>query len=138
MTNELHWLVLTILLTAVLWMPYIINRLFEGGILHGIWDPDGETTSNVPWAQRLMDAHINAVENLAVFAPLIIITHILEMNTELTATAAILYFYARLAHAVLFTFRVPVLRIVAFLAGIQARFISLIMREIGNIFRQET
>lgn len=121
MTTELHWLVLSILLTAVLWMPYIINRLFEEGILHGIWDPDGETATKVPWAQRLMDAHVNAVENLAVFAPLVIITHILEMNTELTATATALYFFARLSHVVLFTFRVPVLRVVAFLAGFAAQ-----------------
>jgi uncharacterized MAPEG superfamily protein len=102
-------------------MPYIINRLFEGGIFHGLWDPDGETTTKVAWAQRLMDAHVNAVENLAVFAPLVIITHILGMNTELTATAAALYFYARLVHAIVFTLRVPVLRIIAFLAGFGAQ-----------------
>ncbi len=123
MTTELHWLVLTILLTAILWMPYIINRLFEGGILHGIWDPDGETASKVPWAQRLMSAHVNAVENLIVFAPLVIITHILGMNTALTASAAVLYFLSRLAHAILFTLRVPILRIVAFLAGFSAQMI---------------
>lgn len=123
MTTELHWLVLTILLTAILWMPYIINRLMEQGIFKGFWDPDGETLTKVPWAQRLMDAHGNAVENLVVFAPLVIITHILDMNTDLTATAAVLYFFSRLAHAVLFTFRVPVLRIVSFLSGFAAQMI---------------
>jgi len=123
MTIELHWLVLSILLTAILWMPYIINRLLEQGIFKGFWDPDGETSTIVPWAARLMSAHVNAVENLVVFAPLVIITHILDMNTDLTATAAVLYFFSRLAHAVLFTFRVPVLRIVAFLGGFAAQMI---------------
>ncbi len=121
MTTELYWLILSILLTAVLWMPYIINRLLEQGIFAGFWDPDGETATKVGWAQRLMNAHVNAVENLVVFAPLVIITHILEMNTELTATAALLYFFSRLAHAILFTLRVPVLRIVAFLGGFTAQ-----------------
>ena len=121
MTTELYWLILSLLLTAVLWMPYIINRLLEQGIFAGFWDPDGETSTKVAWAQRLMDAHVNAVENLVIFAPLVIITHILEMNTELSATAALLYFFSRLAHAILFTLRVPVLRIVAFLSGFAAQ-----------------
>ncbi len=121
MTTELYWLILSILLTAVLWMPYIINRLLEHGIFNGAWDPDGKTATKVAWAQRLMDAHVNAVENLVIFAPLVIITHILEMNTDLTATAVLLYFFSRLAHAILFTFRVPVLRVVAFLGGFTAQ-----------------
>lgn len=121
MTTELYWLTLSLLLTAILWMPYIINRLFEQGVLVGFWDPDGERATKVLWAQRLMDVHTNAVENIVIFAPLVIITHLLEMNTDLTATAALLYFFSRLAHAVLFTFRVPVLRIVAFMGGFTAQ-----------------
>lgn len=123
MTTELHWLVLSILLTAILWMPYIINRLFEQGIFQALWDPDGETSTKVAWAHRLMSAHVNAVENLVIFAPLVTITHILDMNTELTATAAALYFFSRLAHVVLFTLRVPILRIVAFFGGFVAEMI---------------
>ncbi len=121
MTTELYWLTLSILLTSVLWVPYIINRLFEGGFIHGLWDPDGETVSEKPWAQRLMSAHVNAVENLVIFAPLVIITHILEMNNELTATASILYFFSRVFHVLFFTFRVPVLRIVAFFGSFVAQ-----------------
>ena len=117
MTTELYWLTLSILLTSILWVPYIINRLFDGGFFFGVWDPDGKTATKVPWAQRLMSAHVNAVENLVIFAPLVIIVHILEMNSDLTATAAILYFFSRLLHVVFFTFRVPVLRIVAFVGS---------------------
>ena len=115
MTTDLYWLTLSILLTSILWVPYIINRLIEGGFFFGLWDPDGNTASNVPWAQRLMSAHINAVENLVEFAPLVIIEHILEMNTDLTATDAILYFLSRVFNVIFFTYRVPVLRIVVFL-----------------------
>lgn len=121
MTTELYWLVLSLLLTAVLWLPYIINRLIEQGFMTGLWDPEGEQATQIPWAERLMKAHANAVENLVIFAPLVIIVHLLGMNNELTAMAAMLYFFSRLAHAVLFTFRVPVLRIVAFLGGFIAQ-----------------
>ena len=68
-----------------------------------------------------MSAHVNAVENLVLFAPLVIILHLLEMNTELTAMATMLYFFSRLAHVVLFTLRVPILRILAFFGGFVAQ-----------------
>lgn len=123
MTNELYWLVLSILLTAILWLPYIVNRLAEQGFFQALWDPDGETSTKIAWAERLMSAHNNAVENLVVFAPLVIIVHILGMSTELTSMAAILYFFSRLAHAILFTLRVPVLRIIAFFGGFIAQMI---------------
>ncbi len=126
MTTELYWLVLSILLTSILWIPYIINRLLEQGIFNGFWDPDGKTNTQVPWAKRLMNAHVNSVENLVVFAPLVIITHILSIHTELTEAAVILYFFTRLLHAILFTFRVPILRILAFLGGFIAQMIILI------------
>ncbi|HEC05101.1 MAG TPA: MAPEG family protein, partial [Thiothrix sp.] len=37
MTTELFWLVLSILLTAILWLPYIINRLAEQGFFKALW-----------------------------------------------------------------------------------------------------
>ena len=121
MTTELYWLVLSILLTAVLWLPYIINRLVEQGFFTALWDPDGETSTKTAWAERLMNAHVNAVENLVLFAPLVIILQILDMNTELTAMATMLYFFSRLAHVLLFTLRTPVLRILAFFGGFIAQ-----------------
>ena len=99
---------MSVLLTAILWVPVIINRLFEHGIVHGIMDPDGKTDSNVGWANRLMAAHVNAVENLVVFAPLVIILHVLGMSTELTVFASSLYFFSRLAHAIVFALRTPI------------------------------
>ncbi len=123
MTAELYWLTFSILLTAVLWVPYIINRLIEQGFFTALWDPDGEQATKIGWAERLMDAHTNAVENLVIFAPLIIIIQLLNMNNEHTAFAAVLYFFSRLAHAVLFTLRVPVLRIVAFFGSFIAQMI---------------
>jgi len=123
MTTEMYWLVMSVLLTAIMWVPIIINRLLEHGIVHGIMDPDGKTDSDVGWANRLMAAHVNAVENLVVFAPLVIIAHVLGVSTELTVLASSLYFYSRLAHAILFALRTPVLRIVAFLASFAAEMI---------------
>ena len=123
MSTEFYWLVMSITLTALMWVPYILNRLLEQGIIKGLLDPDGITHSEVGWANRLMASHVNAVENLIVFAPLVIILHILGISTETTVFASGLYFFSRLAHVVLFTFRIPFLRIAAFLSGFAAEMI---------------
>ena len=40
---ELFWLALTILMTSLFWIPYIINRVLEQGIFSAFWDPFGRT-----------------------------------------------------------------------------------------------
>jgi len=123
MNTEYEWLSLSILVTSLIWVPIIINRLLEYGFWHGLWDPEGLTLTDTGWSKRMMAAHVNAVENLVLFAPLVIIVQLLQLSSELTLIASMLYFYSRLAHVILFTFKIPVLRIVAFLAGFSAQMI---------------
>lgn len=125
MTTELYWLTLSVLLTALLWVPYILNRIIEGGFVETVLrDPEGHTGTQVGWARRLMAAHGNAVENLAVFAPLVLIAQAAGISSTLTQTAAILYFFSRLAHALAFTLGMPaIVRILAFCGGFIAQMI---------------
>lgn len=67
------------------------------------------------------DAHTNAVENLVVFAPLILIAHTSGLTGPAITTAAAVYFWARLVHAIAYTLEVPGLRTLAFLAGFFAQ-----------------
>ena len=121
LTNELYWLVLTVLMTSVFWLPYILNRMMEQGIINAIWDPQGHTQTKKEWARRMMQAHDNAIENLAVFAPLVILIQITGANSKVTASACMVYFCARLVHYMAFTFAVPVLRVATFLIGFGAQ-----------------
>lgn len=123
MTTELYWLTLSIFVTALLWIPYVLNRIAEGGFVETVLrDPAGRTATRVGWARRLMAAHGNAVENLAVFAPLVLVAQAAGVSTALTRMAAVLYFFSRLAHAVVFTLGMPaILRILAFLGGFIAQ-----------------
>ena len=130
LTIEVYWLIMTILMTAIMWLPYILNRMFEQGVLAALLDPHGHTQAKAPWANRMMSAHVNAVENLVIFAPLVILIVILEAGTASTALAVQLYFYARLAHILVYTFAVPLLRVVTFLLGFAAEII-LIMALLG-------
>lgn len=121
MSTELYWLTLTITMTALMWLPYILNRLAEQGLGKAMWDPQGDKSTQVAWARRMMQAHQNAIENLAMFAPLILIVHVTNMNNEITAIASITYFFARLAHYLLYSFGVPGLRTPAFAVGFAAQ-----------------
>ena len=114
---DLYWLILTLLMTAMFWIPYIINRMLELGILSAFWDPYGRTDTNKDWARRMMQAHENAIENLVIFVPLVILIQLTGMNSKTTATACMIYFFARLLHYVVFTFAIPLLRVFTFLTG---------------------
>ena len=123
MNTEYEWLALSILVTSLIWLPIIVNRLIEHGFWHGLWDPEGEIHTKVGWSRRMMAAHTNAIENLVIFAPLVIMVQQLHLEDDLTLLASMLFFYSRLAHVFLFTFKVPVLRIIAFLTGFSAQLI---------------
>jgi uncharacterized MAPEG superfamily protein len=121
MSTELYWLVMTTAMTAMMWVPYIVNRMAELGVLEALWDPFGHTEARAAWANRMMQAHLNAVENLIIFAPLVIVVHLLGLGNELTAKTCLIYFTARLVHYVAFTLAVPLLRVLSFLAGFYAQ-----------------
>jgi uncharacterized MAPEG superfamily protein len=127
MTNalspELYWLVATATLTGLLWMPYVLNRLAEQGVWPAIYNRQPETRPKAQWAERLMRAQANAAENLVVFAPLVLTTQIVGLHSAATASACMIYFYARLAHAIVYTAGIPVLRSVLFLIGFAAQMV---------------
>lgn len=117
MRPEYVWLNATIILTALLWVPYILNRLAEHGIWPALRNPDVDPRPRAAWAHRLMRAHANAVENLVLFAPLVIMVVALGKADAMTANAAGLYFAMRLAHPVLYTLGVPFFRTMVFFIG---------------------
>lgn len=124
--TEVYWLVLTILMTAVMWVPYILNRMLELGVVPALMDPYGHTEAKAAWANRMMAAHVNAIENLVLFAPLVILVVMFNAESAMTALAVQSYFFARLAHFLFFTFAIPLLRIVSFLVGFSAEILLIL------------
>lgn len=129
---EITYTALTAGLTGILWVPLILNRLREMGIWKALKNPEPDVRPHANWAYRLANAHRNAVENLVVFAPLALAVHVLGIGTSLTATAAAMFFWTRLAHALIYTFGVPLLRTIAFLVGFAAQAIML-LRILGQV-----
>lgn len=117
MTPELYWLTLTALMTALFWAPYILNRIAVRGLAATLGNPSQGATPQTPWAERAMAAHRNAIENLAVFAALVLAANAAAVSNEVTATAAAVYFFARLTHFIVYTAGIPLARTLAFAAG---------------------
>ena len=113
MKTELHYLVYVTALTGLLWVPYILDRIAKWGLIGAVGYPNNPPPQS-PWARRLMKAHLNAVENLVVFAALVLAAHALGVSGGAIATAAIVYFWARLVHVLAYAFAVPWVRTLAF------------------------
>ena len=121
LSPELKYLTLSAALTGVIWIPIIVNRLREMGMWKALKNPEPDVRPHANWAYRMAHAHRNSIENLVVFAPLALAVHVLGLGDALTATAAALFFASRVAHLVIYTFGVPLLRTIAFVIGFWAQ-----------------
>ena len=113
MNVELKYLVWVALLNAFMWLPYILNTIVTRGLIAAVgYQKDPKPIAD--WAVRLKAAHYNAVENLVVFATVVLTANAIGVSTQITATAAAVYFWARVVHAVSYTFAVPWVRTLSF------------------------
>ena len=116
MTTDLRMLVWTAGLTALMWLPYILVHVLKNGMIEAL-TYRADTVPLPDWAARAKKAHYNAIENLAPFAALVIVAHLTTATNEATAAACIAYFWARLAHYVLYIANVPFGRTITFAIG---------------------
>ncbi len=125
MSSEIFYLVLSTGLCLILWIPYLMERIFNQGLIDTAGYPE-KIAEPAKWAQRSKLAHKNMLENLPIFAILIICLNILEISNANTLLAASLFFYARVAHAVVYTLGIPWIRTLAFVASWLANIILFI------------
>jgi uncharacterized MAPEG superfamily protein len=117
MSTELKYLALTSLLTASLWIPYVVAQVMTNGPLRtqNYVDP---TPRPLPfWGLRANRAYLNAVETFAPFAALAIAVQVAGKNDGMTAFWAISFFWLRVAHAVVFLAAIPFIRTILFVLG---------------------
>lgn len=116
MNNELMWLTWVTALTAVMWVPYILNTIAVRGLVDAVGYPN-DPKPLAPWAQKMKAAHYNSVENLVVFATLVLIATAAGISNATTELACQVYFWARVVHVLAYTFAIPWVRTLAFAAG---------------------
>ncbi|PIK13502.1 MAPEG family protein [Halobacteriovorax sp. JY17] len=121
MNIELTYLVYTAILSVLLWIPYITNRMFLWGIGTFIGNyPEGYPEKEpIPpmWAQRSKRAHLNLVETLPAFAAVVLVATIVSPGSESAICWAKIFFISRIIHAVVYTLGVPYLRTPVYLVG---------------------
>ena len=120
MRTELLYLVYVTVLTGLLWVPYILDRVSTWGLTAAVGYPDNPPAQSA-WARRLMKAHMNNVENRVVFAALVLAAVALGKSNSAVATAAMVYFWARVVHVLAYTFAIPWVRTLAFTVGFLAQ-----------------
>ena len=101
----------------------MLNRILVRGLFGSVANPQRTDKAHAPWATRLMFAHDNAIENLAIFAPLVLILAQIDYSTKWTVYACATYFWARLAHLVVYTLGLPVFRTLAFIVAFAAQLV---------------
>lgn len=117
LSPELCWAVLVAAFTSILWIPHVIQRVTEMGIIGGFSDPTHHVPTKAAWAQRAIRAHTNAVENLVVFGVLATAIQISGKGTATTALAAEIFFIARVVHYAIYVLGLPWMRTIAFVVG---------------------
>lgn len=123
METAYTYLALSGVLTLLLWTPYILARLFVWGLPTFLNNyPEGfpATVPEPPlWAQRAQRAHLNMVETLPAFIAVIVAATWLVGDAQgaLIGGLAQLFFFARVAHAIVYTLGVPYLRTPAYLVS---------------------
>ena len=120
MKTELLYLTYVTTFTGILWIPYILDRLVTRGLMSSVGYPENPKPQS-PWAQRMMKAHANAIENLVIFAVLVLIANATGISNDIIGTASKVYFATRVVHAVAYTCAIPWLKTLSFAVGFAAQ-----------------
>jgi uncharacterized MAPEG superfamily protein len=101
MTPELVYLLWSVALTVALVVIAVLGATQQLGLpkLAGNREHMPEVTG---WAGRAERAHRNMLESLVLFAVLVLLARALNISNSMTVLGAQLFFWGRLAHAVLY------------------------------------
>src|SRR5271155_5925744 len=117
MSTDLEYLAFTAMLTASLWIPYVVSQVMANGFLTPPNYVDPEPRPVPLWGKRADRVYLNAVETFAPFAALVILIHLAGKENATTAFLAMSFFWLRLAHAVVYWFGIPFIRTLIFTLG---------------------
>lgn len=116
MTPELTSLTWVAALAAIMWIPYVLNTIMVRGLVDAVGYPENPAPL-APWAQRMKAAHYNSVENLVLFATLVLVAHAAGVSNATTVLVCQVYFWARVVHLVSYTLGIPWVRTLSFVVG---------------------
>ncbi len=117
MTIELTILGWTLVLAFVQILLFDIARTSQYGAKWNMGARDGAMPPLSAMAERLKRAQDNLFETLPLFIAAVLIAHVADRNSALTAMGAQLYLAGRVIYVPLYAFGVPVLRSLVWIAS---------------------
>jgi uncharacterized MAPEG superfamily protein len=117
MTTELTLLVWAVALTFIQVLVSVAGATLQVGLPRLVGNREGlaELTG---WAGRAQRAHWNMIENLPLFAALVLVAHAGGISSSMTVLGAQLFLWARLAYAVIYVAGIPWLRTAAWAVSV--------------------
>ena len=100
MSTELTYLLLTALLAASLWIPFIIGVNMPPAKQFADFHRPPDIRQMPAWVHRAYRAHQNLLEQMLPFAVIVLVAHVQGVSPGVTVGASIAFFWLRVAHAV--------------------------------------
>jgi len=116
MTIELGYLAAVSILTLLIRVPWMLNKVSVRGLNIVVGYPE-ESAPLSGWAERLWIANEDAIQNLVTFAILVIILHLTGVSNPTTQIATAVYFWARVMHVTAYVFTLRWVKTFAYLTG---------------------
>jgi uncharacterized MAPEG superfamily protein len=128
MTPELMYLVWSVALTFILMLIAVSGATLQLGLPKLAGNREGlpEITG---WAGRAVRAHRNMLESLVLFAALVLVVQAANIHSASTVLGAQLFFWGRVAHAVLYVMGIAWARTLAWavsIAGLVMLFLAVV------------
>jgi uncharacterized MAPEG superfamily protein len=102
MTTELWYLFLTTVLLTFLWIPFVVGSVRTAGPLQPEEYRSGRNIEFPQWVRRANRAHVNLVEQFGAFAGLVVVAHLAGVHNAVTVWCAIVFFWIRVLHAIVY------------------------------------
>ena len=128
MTPELMYLVWSAALTFVLVLIAVASAILQCGLPTLAGNREG-LTKMTGWAGRAQRAHLNMLESLILFAVLVFVARLAGIHNTMTLLGAQMFFWGRVAHAVVYIAGIPWVRTAAWgvsVVGLVLIFLQLI------------
>jgi uncharacterized MAPEG superfamily protein len=117
MTVELTMLVYSVGLLLIIVLIQGGAGIIANGLLAQAGSRD-ELPEKKVFHARVTRLRDNMIENLLMFAPVVLVANAAGVSNETTVLGALLFFYARLAHAIIYLAGWPYIRPVPFAIGL--------------------
>ena len=117
MTVELMYLVWSVALTFIIMLVAVLGAMSEVGLPKLAGNRE-DMPRFAGWAGRATRAHLNMLESLVLFAILVLVAQAANIHTGSTLVGVQLFFWGRVAHAIIYIAGVAWLRTLAWAVSV--------------------